>query len=418
MSDLRTKYLGLNLKSPLLASASPLCESVDHIKRLEDQQIAGVVLPSLFEEQLELESMTVDYDLARGAESFPESANFFPDLQTYNLGPDGYLELIRHAKESVEIPIIASLNGISDGGWLQYAKLMEQAGADAIELNIYSITTDPAVSGAEVEQNYVDLVRHLKRSIRIPLAVKLSPFFSAPANMGIRFDEAHASGIVLFNRFYQPDFDLEQLEVVPSLVLSRPEELSMRLHWTALLYGHVQADLGITGGVHSASDVLKCVLAGAKVAFMTSALLRKAASTRASAVSKWPQVYWNADSATSRLKRAALSRVSSTARSASLSSCCACPGRPATTRLWNSKASKRARRSGGTPGRSRARRHDSARTSGEMENKLAMLRRTSASCRTGSAWRSAPSAKACASSLLAAAFSRMAARATRGPRSG
>jgi dihydroorotate dehydrogenase (fumarate) len=232
------------------------------------------VLPSLFEEQLEIESVSLDYDLARGAESFPEAANFFPDLQTYNLGPDGYLELIRHAKESVGIPIIASLNGISDGGWLQYAKLMEQAGADAIELNIYSITTDPAVSSGEVEQNYINLVRHLKRSIRIPLAVKLSPFFSAPANMGVRFDEARANGIVLFNRFYQPDFDIDELEVVPSLALSRPEELSMRLHWTALLYGHVQADLGITGGVHSAKDVLKCVLAGAKVAFMTSALLR------------------------------------------------------------------------------------------------------------------------------------------------
>jgi dihydroorotate dehydrogenase (fumarate) len=274
MSDLRTKYLGLELKSPLLASASPLCESVDRIKRLEDHNIAGVVLPSLFEEQLEIESMTVDYDLARGVESFPESANFFPDLQTYNLGPDGYLELIRHAKESVEIPIIASLNGISDGGWPQYAKLMEQAGADAIELNIYSITTDPAVSSSEVEKNYIDLVRHLKRSIRIPLAVKLSPFFSAPVNIGVRFDEARANGIVLFNRFYQPDFDVEELEVVPTLALSRPEELSMRLHWTALLYGHIQADLGITGGVHSATDVIKCILAGAKVAFMTSALLR------------------------------------------------------------------------------------------------------------------------------------------------
>jgi len=274
MSDLRTKYLGLDLKTPLLASASPLCESVDNIKRLEDQQIAAVVLPSLFEEQLEIESLTVDYDLARGAESFPESANFFPDLQTYNLGPDGYLELIRHAKESVSIPVIASLNGISDGGWLQYAKLMEEAGADAIELNIYSIVTDPAVSGAEVEQNYIDLVRHLKRSIRIPLAVKLSPFFSAPANMGVRFDEARANAIVLFNRFYQPDFDIEELEVVPSLALSRPEELSMRLHWTALLYGNVQADIGITGGVHTSTDVIKCILAGAKVAFMTSALLR------------------------------------------------------------------------------------------------------------------------------------------------
>jgi len=290
MSDLRTKYLGLSLKSPLLASASPLCESVENIRRLEDQQVAGVVLPSLFEEQLELESLTVDYDLARGAESFPESANFFPDLQTYNLGPDGYLELIRQAKESVDIPVIASLNGISDGGWLQYAKLMEEAGADAIELNIYSISTDPSVPGSEVERGYIDLVRHLKHSVRIPLAVKLSPFFSAPANMGVRFDEAHADGIVLFNRFYQPDFDIEQLEVVPSLALSRPEELLMRLHWTALLYGNVRADLGITGGVHTAADVIKCILAGARVAFMTSALLRNGIHHAAhviSAMDRW-----------------------------------------------------------------------------------------------------------------------------------
>ena len=286
MSDLRTNYLGLLLKSPLLASASPLCESVDNIRRLEDHQIAAVVLPSLFEEQLELESLTIDYDLARGAESFPESANFFPDLQTYNLGPDGYLELIRHAKESVDIPIIASLNGISDGGWLEYAKLMEEAGADAIELNIYSISTDPGIPGGEVEQGYVDLVRHLKHSIRIPLAVKLSPFFSAPANMGVRFDEAHADGIVLFNRFYQPDFDIEQLEVVPSLALSRREELLMRLHWTALLYGHVRADLGITGGVHTAADVIKCVMAGARAAFMTSALLRNGVHHAAHVISE------------------------------------------------------------------------------------------------------------------------------------
>jgi len=274
MSDLSTKYLGLKLKSPLLASASPLCESVDNIKRLEDHNIAAVVLPSLFEEQLDLDSASIDSDLVRGAESFPESANFFPDLQTYNLGPDGYLELIRHAKESVNIPIIASLNGISKGGWLQYARLMEEAGADAIELNIYSVATDPAVSGSEVEQSYVDLVRYLKRSIRIPLAVKLSPFFSAPANMGVRFDEARADAIVLFNRFYQPDFEIDQLEVVPSLVLSRPEELLLRLHWTAVLYGRVHADLGITGGVHGARDVIKGILAGAKVTFMTSALLR------------------------------------------------------------------------------------------------------------------------------------------------
>lgn len=274
MSDLTTKYLGMTLKSPLIASASPLCESVDNIKRLEDHNLSAVVLPSLFEEQLELESLSVDADLARGSESFPESANFFPDLQTYNLGPDGYLELIRHAKESVDIPIIASLNGVSDGGWLQHARLMEEAGADAIELNIYSIETDPAVSGSEIEQGYIDLVRHLKRSIRIPVAVKLSPFFSAPANMGLRLDEARVDGIVLFNRFYQPDFDIEEREVSPNLALSRPEELLLRLHWTAILCGHVRADLGITGGVHSSRDVIKCILAGARVAFMTSALLR------------------------------------------------------------------------------------------------------------------------------------------------
>jgi len=274
MSDLSTKYLGLDLKSPLLASASPLSESVDNIRRLEDHGLAGVVLPSLFEEQLALESLSVDSDLARGTESFPESASFFPDLQTYNLGPDGYLELIRHAKEAVKIPVIASLNGVSGGGWLEYARLMEEAGADAIELNIYSIVTDPAVSGAEVEQGYIDLVRQLKRTLRIPLAVKLSPFFSAPANMGVRLDESRADGIVLFNRFYQPDFDIEQLEVTPSLNLSRTEELLLRLHWTAILFGHVRADLGITGGVHSSRDLLKCILAGAKVVFMTSALLR------------------------------------------------------------------------------------------------------------------------------------------------
>jgi len=274
MSDLTMKYLGLTLKSPLVASASPLCESVDNIKRLEDHNLAAVVLPSLFEEQLELESLSVDADLARGSESFPESANFFPDLQTYNLGPDGYLELIRHAKESVDIPIIASLNGVSDGGWLQYARLMEEAGADAIELNIYSIETDPAVSSSEIEQGYIDLVRHLRRSIGIPIAVKLSPFFTAPANMGVRLDEARVDGIVLFNRFYQPDFDIDEREVSPNLALSRPEELLLRLHWTAILCGHVRADLGITGGVHSSRDVIKCILAGAKVAFMTSALLR------------------------------------------------------------------------------------------------------------------------------------------------
>jgi dihydroorotate dehydrogenase (fumarate) len=274
MSDLSTTYLGMKLKSPLVASASPLCESVDNIKRLEDHGLAAVVLPSLFEEQLELESMAVDADLMRGTDSFPESVNFFPELQTYNLGPHGYLELIRQAKESVRIPVIASLNGCTDSGWLQYARLMEDAGADAIELNMYSIVADPVVRGTEVEQSYVDLLRHLKHSIRIPVAVKLSPFFSAPANMVMRLDEAHADAVVLFNRFYQPDLDIDNLQVCPSLTLSRSDELLLRLHWTAILFGRIRAELGITGGVHSARDVIKCILAGARVAFMTSALLR------------------------------------------------------------------------------------------------------------------------------------------------
>jgi dihydroorotate dehydrogenase (fumarate) len=275
MSDLTTRYLGLNLKCPLVASASPVCESVPNIRQLEDAGIGAVVLPSLFEEQLELESRIVDEDLSRGGESFPESQNFFPDLQTYNLGPEGYLELISGAKDSVEIPVIASLNGVSPGGWVEYARLMEQAGADAIELNIYSIPTEPAESAADVEKGYVDLVRQIKRSVRVPLAVKLSPFFSAPANMAMRLDDAGANGLVLFNRFYQPDFDIESLEVVPRLTLSHPEELLLRLHWTAILFDHVHADLAITGGVHSATDVVKCMMAGARVAMMASALLHR-----------------------------------------------------------------------------------------------------------------------------------------------
>jgi dihydroorotate dehydrogenase (fumarate) len=274
MSDLSTKYLGLALKSPLLASSSPLCDSADHIARLEDHGIAAVVLPSLFEEQLELESATIDDDLARGSESFAESLTFFPDLHSYNLGPDRYLELIHRAKDRVDIPVIASLNGVSEGGWIRYARLMQEAGADAIELNLYQIATDPALSGEAIEQRQLDLVAAIKKSLHIPMAVKLSPFYSAPANMGRRLDQAGADALVLFNRFYQPDFEIEDQELVSALVLSRPEELLSRLHWTAILSGRVDADLGITGGVHSARDVVKCIMAGGRVAFMASALLK------------------------------------------------------------------------------------------------------------------------------------------------
>ena len=275
MSDISTRYLGLALKSPLVASASPVCESVGNIRELEDAGVAAVVLPSLFEEQLELESNALDNDLWRGADSFPESQTVLPDLQNYNLGPEGYLDLIEGAKAAVDIPVIASLNGVSPGGWAEYARLMSEAGADAIELNIYSIPTEPNVSAAEVERGYIDLIRQIKRVVRVPVAVKLSPFFSAPANIAARLDDAGADGLVLFNRFYQPDFDVESLEVVPRLTLSHPDELLLRLHWAAILSDHVEADLAITGGVHSAVDVVKCILAGASVAMMASALLHK-----------------------------------------------------------------------------------------------------------------------------------------------
>lgn len=273
MIDLTTRYLGLSLNNPLVASASPLCESVANIRRLEDCGLAAVVLPSLFEEQIRLEGETLHSDLLRGADSFPESLDFFPDMTTYNLGPDGYLELIRKAKRSVAIPVIASLNGTTSGGWVRYARLMEEAGADALELNIYALATDPARTAAEVERSYCDLVRQVKGSVRIPVAVKLSHFFSALPNMARQLDAAGADALVLFNRFYQPDFDIEALEVVPSLTLSRPEELLLRLHWVAILFGHTRADLAITGGVHSAQDILKSVMAGARVAMTTSALL-------------------------------------------------------------------------------------------------------------------------------------------------
>jgi dihydroorotate dehydrogenase (fumarate) len=275
MSDITTRYLGLSLKSPLVASASPACESVPNIRELEDAGVGAVVLPSLFEEQLELESNALDEDLWRGAESFPESQSLLPDLQNYNLGTDGYLDLIEGAKAAVGIPVIASLNGVSPGGWVEYARLMAEAGADAIELNIYSIATEPAESAAEVEKGYVDLVRQIKRTVRVPVAVKLSPFFSAPANIAMRLDDVGANGLVLFNRFYQPDFDIESLEVVPRLTLSHPDELLLRLHWAAILSDDVEADLAITGGVHSATDVVKCIMAGASVAMMASALLQR-----------------------------------------------------------------------------------------------------------------------------------------------
>ena len=274
MIDLTTKYLGMQLRNPIVASASPLSESLDNIRRLEDHGIGAIVLPSLFEEQLDIESETVDSDLSRGAEEFAEAVTYFPDLMTYNLGPDGYLNLIHKAKASVRVPIIASLNGVSPRGWVRYAREIEQAGADAIELNIYSLVADPGRTGSEVEQDYCDLVGVVTHSVQVPVAVKLSHFFTAAANMAKRLDASGADALVLFNRFYQPDLDIETLEVVPNLTLSYPAELLLRLHWVAIIFGHVEADLAITGGVHSATDIIKSVMAGARVAMMASALLK------------------------------------------------------------------------------------------------------------------------------------------------
>jgi dihydroorotate dehydrogenase (fumarate) len=274
MSDLTTSYLGLALRCPLVASAGPLSESIDDIRRMEDAGAGAVVLYSLFEEQITLESYQLDHHLSHGTESFAESLTYLPDVHDYKLGPDAYLEHIRRAKAAVSIPVIGSLNGVSTGGWISYAKRIQEAGADALELNVYFIPTDPALTSAEVEQTYVDLVRDVTRSVGIPVAVKLGHFWSAFANVAARLDGAGARGLVLFNRFYQPDFDLDNLEVVPSLTLSSSYELLLRLHWTAILYSHVQADLAVTGGVHTAEDVLKAMMAGARVAMMTSALLR------------------------------------------------------------------------------------------------------------------------------------------------
>ena len=273
--DLSTTYLGLKLKNPLVASSSPMCADVGNVRRLEDAGAAAVVLHSLFEEQIEIESEELDRSIAATSDVSAESVTQLPEMTRRVMGPDAYLSHIARCKEAVKIPIVASLNGATRGGWLHFAKQMEQAGADALELNIYYIPVDPAVSGEAVERQYVELVQAVRAEVRVPVAVKLGPYFSSMANMAGKLDAAGADALVLFNRFYQPDYDLEALEVVPNLILSNSHELLLRLNWIALLYGRVKADLALTGGVHSASDVLKAMMAGAKVAMLTSALLKR-----------------------------------------------------------------------------------------------------------------------------------------------
>jgi dihydroorotate dehydrogenase (fumarate) len=275
MADLTTTYLGLHLKNPVVASASPLSKKLDSVKRLEDAGIGAVVMYSLFEEQITHESLALNFFLDRGTESMAESLTYFPDLGHYNLGGEGYLNLITKIKAAVNIPVIGSLNGSTPGGWVDYAKKIEQAGADALELNMYHIATDFGQTCQDLEQAYIDLVSDVRKQIKIPLAVKLSPFFTSLPNMAARLVKAGANGLVLFNRFYQPDIDVETLEVCPDIHLSTSEELRMPLRWVAILYGRIQADLALTTGVHTGEDLIKAAMAGASVSMLASELIHK-----------------------------------------------------------------------------------------------------------------------------------------------
>ncbi len=272
--DLTTRYLGLTLRSPLVPSASPLSDELDNIKRMEDAGAGAVVLHSLFEEQLTKEQEALQHHLTFGTESFAEALTYFPEPSEYHRAPDDYLNHIRKAKQAVRIPVIASLNGASIGGWVDYAKKMQQAGADALELNIYSIPTDLDKAAVEVEQNCIEILKAVKSVVSIPVAVKLSPYYSNMANMAKKLDQAGAAGLVLFNRFYQPDVDLDTLEIKASVLLSTPQALRLPLRWIAILYGRLKANLAATSGIHVAQDVLKVLMVGADVAMMCSALLR------------------------------------------------------------------------------------------------------------------------------------------------
>jgi dihydroorotate dehydrogenase (fumarate) len=273
MLDLTTTYLGLALASPVVASASPLSRRLESVRRLEDAGVGAIVMYSLFEEQITHQSLELDYYLDLGTHSHSESLTYFPDLERYEVGPDAYLRHIEIVKHEVSVPIIGSLNGFSAGGWVEYAHNMQEAGADALELNMYYVPANPDDSGADLERMYLDLVTEVRGRITIPLAVKLSPFFTSLPNMARRLAEAGADGLVLFNRFYQPDLDLVMFDVTPTLDLSTSHDLRLPLRWIALLFGRVKADLALTSGVHRAEDVIKAIMAGANVAMMASELL-------------------------------------------------------------------------------------------------------------------------------------------------
>ncbi len=274
--DLKTKYLGLELKNPVVPSASPLSSDVDTVKKMEDSGAAAVVMYSLFEEQIVHEQEELDAFLSQGTDTFAEALSYFPKPDEFhNLQAEDYLEQVRRLKEAVDIPIIGSLNGVSAGGWIDYAKKIEEAGADALELNIYYIPTDPEMTAEKVEEMYIEDLQRVKKAVSIPVAVKLGPYFTAFANMAKKLDRAGADGLVVFNRFYQPDIDLETLDVKHDLEFSTSYELRLPLRWIAILYGNIKASMAATTGIHTAEDVLKAVMAGADAAMTASALLQK-----------------------------------------------------------------------------------------------------------------------------------------------
>jgi len=278
MVDLSTTYLGLKLRTPLVPSASPLSQELDSIRRLEDSGASAVVLYSLFEEQLRQESAELDHRLSEHTDSFAEALSYLPEPNEFRLGPEGYLNHIRRAKQAVQIPVIASLNGRTPGGWTEYAKKIQQAGADAIECNIYAIPSDMSLPGSEVEKTYVEILKAVKSAVNIPVAVKLSPFFSNMANMAKQFDDAGADALVLFNRFYQPDVNLDELEIQPNVLLSTPQALRLPLTWIGILFGRIRANLAATSGVHGPEDVIKLLMVGADVTMLCSTLLRNGIS--------------------------------------------------------------------------------------------------------------------------------------------
>lgn len=271
--DLSTNYLGLKLKNPIVPSASPLSHSVDSVKALEDAGAAAVVVYSLFEEQINHESGEIDHYLTKGTESFAEALTYFPEPADYKLAPAKYVEHIANLKKNVSIPVIGSLNGVSKGGWVKYAKSIEEAGADALELNVYYVATDPNLSGADVENMYINALKAVKQNVKIPVAIKLSPYFSNMSNMAKQLDAAGADALVLFNRFYQPDFNLEKLEVEPNLILSTNWEMRLPLRWISILYGQVKANMAATSGIRNHEDVIKVMMAGADIAMVCSELL-------------------------------------------------------------------------------------------------------------------------------------------------